>query len=208
MKMTKSSSGRSLQSALLVIARGALPAVVMVVLLGTASVAMASGGELDVGQALRKVLIHAINFAIFVAIVVYFGRRPIMDFLANRRLGISRELEESQRIKDEAEAKSTELQNRLRSFDREVQDMLDRVATECDTEKTHALEAADEAARGILQTSERTIREETDKARHDLRQEAVDAAVTLAEQVLTQSINDEDQRRLLGGYMDRIAEEP
>ncbi len=184
------------------------PVVVAVLVLGAASVAMASGGELDVGHALKNVFIHAVNFVLFLGVIFYFARRPIKDFLANRRLGISRELEESQRIKDEAEAKSLDLQNRLRSFDREVQDMLDRVATECDAEKTRALEGAEEAATGILKTSERTIREETEKARHELRQEAVDSAVTLAEQVLIKTVTDEDQRRLMGGYMDRIAEEP
>lgn len=173
-------------------------------------VAAASGDdhELDMAVVWHHIFIHVVNFVIFVGIIVYFVRRPLMDYLANRKLNIATELDESRRLKTEAEDKYTEIQDRLAAFDAELDAMIERVRKECVVERERAIKDAEAAAEAIARTTQRTIAEETEKARHDLRMEAVEAAVVLAERVLRDAVGDEDQRRLASSYLESITEEP
>jgi len=111
-------------------------AAVAVVTLAVAGIASAGGGhEMDVNEELGKVFVHAVNFVIYVGLLVYFLRRPLADFLANRRLAVSSQLDESERLKTEAQSRFDELDSRISAFDQEIKDMLARVKTECELER-------------------------------------------------------------------------
>lgn len=167
--------------------------------------AAASGGhELTVGEQLRRVLTHFINFVIFVGLLVYFVRRPLKDFLANRRLTISQQLDESRDMMTAAQTRSDEIEERLAAFGDELEEMLQRVREECTTERQRAIENAGRAAVALKETAERGVGKELDKAKHDLRTETVELAMDLAEQVLRSQVNAEDHRRLTGEYFERI----
>jgi F-type H+-transporting ATPase subunit b len=184
---------------------GPWAAAVTVVL--AAGTAWASGDTMEPGEIIRKIIVHAINFTLYVGILVYFLRRPLKDFLANRRLGIKKELEESHRLKTDAQARHGEIQHRIGGFDQEVEEVLADVRHHCEVEADRAVLRAEEAAETIQRVAQRTISEETEKARHDLRAETVDLAVQMAREALINAVSAEDQRRLADGYMARIAED-
>jgi len=169
--------------------------------------AWASGETMEPGELVRRIIVHAINFLIYVGILVYFLRRPLRDFLANRRLGVRKELEESHRLKTEAQARHEEIQRRIAGFDQEVEEMLADVRHHCEVEAARAASRAEEAAETIQRVAERTITEETERARHDLRTETVELAVRMAREALVSAVSAEDQRRLADGYLARIAED-
>jgi len=58
-----------------------------------------------------------------------------------------------------------------------------------------------------MASAERGVAKELEKARHTLRAETVDLAMTLAEDVLRGSLNAADHGRLATDYFDRIAED-
>ena len=178
--------------------------------LSGATVALAAGAgghELDVGAELHKVLVHAVNLALFVGIVVYFARRPVKDFLANRSLAVAHELDEAHRLKSEAQQSSRSVEERLTTLDQQVGEMMDGVRRECEVEARRTAERAAEAAQQIEDAARRTVVEETEKARHDLRQETAELAVETAAELLARSVSDDDHRRIAASYMDRMAEE-
>jgi len=127
--------------------------------------------------------------------------------LANRRLAIKKELEESLRLKTEAQARYEELERKIAAFDDVVREMVDDVQKQCKVESERAERRARETAESIVATAERTIAEETEKARHDLRRETVDLAVTMAGEALRGAVSAADQQRLADGYLERIAED-
>ncbi len=173
-----------------------------------AGAAAASGGEpMEPGELAGKILIHAINFVIYVGILVYFLRRPMRDFVANRRLGIKKELEDSRRMRDEARERYDEVEARIAAFDQEVEAMVAEVRRQCEVESERAEARAEETAASIARVAERTIAEETEKARHDLRRETVDLAVAMAEEALVGAVTAADQRRLADGYLEQIGED-
>jgi F-type H+-transporting ATPase subunit b len=178
--------------------------------LAVAGVALASGAgghEMDVNEELGKVFVHAVNFVLFIGVLVYFLRRPLADFLANRRLAISSQLDESERLKTEAQTRFDELDARFAAFDQEISDMLARVKADCELERDKAIANANDGAEMLLAAAQRGVAKELEKARHGLRTETVELAMTLAEDVLRGSLSATDHGRLATDYFDRIAED-
>ena len=176
--------------------------------LAFAGVAFATGGhEMDVDKELGKVFVHAVNFVIFIGLLVYFLRRPLADFLANRRLSISSQLDESEQLKTAAQTRFDELDTRIEAFDQEIAGMLARVKADCEMERGKAIANANEAAEMLRAAAERGVGKELEKARHGLRAETVELALTLAEDVLRGSLGAADHGRLATEYFERIAED-
>jgi F-type H+-transporting ATPase subunit b len=181
-----------------------------IVALSLVTAASASGGgghELDVGEALRNVFIHLVNFLLFVGLLVYLLRRPLADFLGNRRLTISQQMAESRTAKEDAESSYSDLQTRIAAFDGELEAMLVKVRAECEVERERAVASAHQAAEALKQAAQRTTVKELEKARYELREWTIERAMTVAEDVLRAAVGLDDHRRLTAQYFERIAKD-
>lgn len=144
---------------------------------------------------------QAFNVAIFLAVLIWLARRPIGDALKNRALGVRKQIEEAQRQKEEAEARYAEIESRLVSLDRRVEDMRAEAEAEAVHEADRIRERGHQDAARIQETAERTIREETSRARHELRGEAAALAVQLARETLKRAVTPADQERLARDFL-------
>ena len=76
-----------------------------------------------------------INLLIFVALAVYFLRRPLSEKLQERREGIRRALMRAQEERDAAQAKLAEVEERLGRLDAEVEAMRVQARREAEEER-------------------------------------------------------------------------
>lgn len=152
----------------------------------------------------KDIFFHAFNILVLVGVIVYFVRRPLSDFLAARALKIRTEIRESQEERDQAIQRREEVEARLGSLEQEVAN----IATEAeDAAKRHQeslLQRAQQEAEHIAQMAERNIRDEVDRAKDNLRKEAIELAVDLAKNTLTESVSSDDQRRLARDILDAL----
>jgi len=178
-----------------------LPIVALMTINGVALAAGGGHGEETLQTVGSKIIFHAINLAILVGGLYWAASGMIKDALANRATNIAREIQEATQLRDEAQAKYDELLAKIENLSTLIQDM------ETDAERAASAEAAAIDARAerdvvLLQnTIERTIRDETQRARHSLRQEAVNLAVEMAQASLLSQVNTEDQTRLTGEFL-------
>lgn len=150
---------------------------------------------------------HLFNLILLLAVMGYFAKRPITDGMRNRAANVRKQLEEAAKLRDDARAEHERLDQRLAHFAEEVEKMKANAAAEAAAEEARLMERADEAARRIAETAQANIREETLRARLALRKEAVELAVTLAEQTLTGKVSADDQRRLARQFLDSLNED-
>lgn len=177
-----------------------VPLAALVMLNGVAFAAGGGHSESleDVGS---KIIFHAINLAILVGGLYWVANGMIRDALANRAANIAKEIQEATALRDEAQAKYDELMQKIENLSTLIQDM------ETEAERAASAEAAAIDARAerdvemLQNTIERTIRDETQRARHALRQEAVTLAVEMAQATLQSQVNTEDQTRLTGEFL-------
>lgn len=179
-------------------------AAVFLVCLGS-GVAQASGAEHASDEnALKDVLFQALNLAILLGVLFYFGRKPISEFFASRRVGIATELTEAADLLRQAEERNTELQRRLSDLDAEVDGIRDEAGRRAELEAARILADARAAADRIQHDAKAAVAQELRRAQDTLRDEAADLAIELAAQKLSEQVADADRDRLVDEFITRI----
>ncbi|MDP2307227.1 MAG: ATP synthase F0 subunit B [Pseudomonadota bacterium] len=153
------------------------------------------------------ITLQAVNVLLFGALLVWLARGPVQDALKNRALAVSKQLEDSARLKAAAAATNADIEARLLSLDRRVEEMKAEAALEADREARKIEERAQADAARIQETAERTIREESTRARNELRGEAARLAVALARETLKRSVTPDDQDRLAREFLAAVEKE-
>ncbi|MEN8182578.1 MAG: F0F1 ATP synthase subunit B [Myxococcota bacterium] len=187
--------------------RRSLPVVLALVL---ASAAHASGGDSreDELEVVFDMVWHAVNLALLVGVIVYFGRRPIQAYFAERRDGIRQSLESSTRLLEEAEARLAEWQGRLDRLDGEIEEIRTATHRLAEAERERILADARASAERVRQDAAAAVDQEVRRARAVLREEAADLSVDLAERMLRDQVRDEDRTRLLDEFVERVGRAP
>ncbi len=171
-------------------------------------VVFASGGghEVESGVLMKDFLYRIFNFAIVVAILVYFLTKPIKKGLAGRREGIEKALAEAKKAKEEAEAKFAEYDRKLARATEEIAEISDSIRREGELEKIKIIDSAKQMAVKIEQDAEKAAELEVAKAKTELQREAVQLAVGIAEDLLKKNFTKDDDTRLIDEYMQKVGE--
>jgi len=173
-----------------------------------AGVAFASGDahHVDSGVLLKDFLYRVLNFGLVVALLVYFLRKPLKKGLAGRSEEIEKALAAAKKAKEEAEAKFAEYDRKLAQATEEIAEISDAIRREGELEKQKIIANAKQLAIKIEQDAEKAAELEVAKARRELQQQAAALAVELAEQLLEQNFNKDDDARLIDEYMNKMGE--
>ena len=178
----------------------------LLVLAPVAAFASGDGGHADGGVVFKDFLYRCFNFALLVALLVYFLRKPIREGLTSRREGIEKTLADAEAAKEAAEAKYREYSEKLAKATEEIENITASIHREGELERDKILAAAKEMAVKIEQEAESKASGVVAKARTELREEAARLAVELAEDMLKKQVSADDQKRLVDEYMQKMGE--
>lgn len=165
--------------------------------------AHASGGAGDPAD-YNAIFYHAINFVLLISLLTFLLRSKIKDALANRSMRVKGDIDESNRLRKEAQQRFEDLESRLNGFESELESMKTNAASQAEAEHETMLARAEEDAVRIAESAQRSIRDETERARQALRQEVAELSVDLAREKLSQTVNADDQTRLAGDFIDKV----
>jgi len=168
--------------------------------------AAGDGHGVESGVLIKDFLYRVFNFAIVVAILVYFLTKPIKKGLAGRREEIEKTLAAAKQIQEEAEAKFAEYDRKLARATEEIAEISDSIRREGELEKIKIIESAKQMAVQIEQDAEKAAALEVAKARTELQREAVQLAVDVAEDLLKKNFTKDDDTRLIDEYMQKVGE--
>ena len=145
-----------------------------------------------------------INFFLLISLLTFLLRNKIKDALANRAARVRNDIDKSNRLRKEAQQKFEELESRLEAFEVELAKMKENAETEAQSEQQAILARAEEDAARIAESAQRSIRDETERARQALRREVAELSVDLAREKLSSSVTSDDQNRLAGDFIDTV----
>ena len=174
-------------------------------LLASTPVLAAGGGGQPEGWMLAN-LFHLFNLALFVGVVAFLTRKMIPEALKNRAARIEKELDESNRLRREAQARYDELEARLNRFEAEFDEMRADATRASEREVALIGERAENEVAQIKAGAEKAIRDEVNAARAALHQQAVSLALNVAEEQLRGRINAADQDRLARDLLGTVKE--
>ncbi len=164
--------------------------------------ALASGGG-EEGETMKFVW-EMINFLLLVGVLVYFFRKPVLQFFASRREEIGGELESAARILEEAEGRFGEWQQKMAEVDGELKKIRDRERQRAQQERSRIVADAERAAERIKADAVNAVERELRRAQAQLRDEASELAIELAATLLREQVVDADRDRLMDEFISRI----
>ncbi len=146
--------------------------------------------------------------AVFVLFLVasYFLFNPVREMLAKRQAKIKDELDSAQSDKEEAAALRVQYEEKLRSINKEAEEILsDARKRALENENKIVAEAKEEAAR-IVERARTEAELEKQKAADDVKREMVVIASMMAGKVVKASIDTTIQESLINETLKEIGE--
>ena len=159
----------------------------------------------DDWRPLFDLIMRWLNFAIIAFVLIKFGRKPIRDFLANRREEIDYQIKKYEQQKEAAAEKVQEAMKILDESTDRFEQIKKRILKDGERKKQHIIEKAQGESRMLLEGAQRKIQNQIVEARNLIRSEMIDSAIALAEKKLPDEITAADEQKLIEHYMDITA---
>ena len=147
------------------------------------------------------IIMKWVNFGILAFIFFKFARRPLKNFLSDKKNEISLQIrnleDEKNRLLQRVRETETELEeNALR-----LEELKERIVQSGERRKLEIIEDARQESRMIIESAKQKMEGRIIRARNRLRAEMVDAAAEMALEKLPGLVTDDDNRTLLEQFL-------
>ncbi|MDA8101226.1 MAG: ATP synthase F0 subunit B [Nitrospiraceae bacterium] len=145
-----------------------------------------------------------VNFLIIAGVIVYFMRKPAVDFFKNRSLEIEKAMKGSKEARDQAVAALAEMERKIRDLESETKALIADAQARGEKDKAALVEEGKRMSKEIQEQVKSAMEIEVAKAKADLAVEAAGLAVDLAEGKIKSSIGKQDHERIVKDYIANV----
>lgn len=180
-----------------------LTALLSVGLILFAGPAFAEGGE-EAG--FMTAIYHAINLALFIGLIVYFGGKGISRAMRGRSEAVGKDITDASKLHEEAQALLDEWQGKVGALEAERAQLLERYREEGEAERARLIAEGEAESQRIVRETERLMENELERAKAQIEAEIVDISIRLAEEQLRKKVGVAEQRQLTSNYLAGLEE--
>jgi F-type H+-transporting ATPase subunit b len=192
-------SGRFLMSA--------LPAILWTLLMTVPAFCSSAEGAVDHKAQLYDFMWRLLNFAVLLYILYKLAWKRLVNFFRNRREDIKTSLVETKDRRVEAEEKFKEYEVKLAKATDDIQGISEMIKEQGLAEKQKLIADAEKAAEKMKEDARARMDQEMKKAGSQLRTEAVELSIKVAEDILKRNVSQEDHEKMVKEYTDRMVKE-
>ena len=167
--------------------------------------ASAAGAEHHV-PTIGEVVLPAINFVIYAAVIYYFALPAVRNLLRSRREEIVTAIAQASAKKQQAEALVNEYRAKIAGVDQEVHAIQASRRAEAEREQAKMLSEAEAMAVKTREDARFLADREVIIAREMLREEVANQAETMARDLVRRNISAADQARLAQEFIQHIGQ--
>ncbi len=131
----------------------------------------------------------AVAFVVFVGLMAWTARKPMLDGLDARAERIKAELDEAQRLREEAQKTLAEYKRKQRDAAKEAEDMLANARHEAELLSKQAAEDLKATLRRRERAALEKIAQAETQAINDVRAQAVDIAMAATAKLLSENVD-------------------
>lgn len=178
----------------------------MLLVLATAAVASASGGEGGhvLHEDMMTTMFRVVNFIIFIAIIWKFAGKTIANTFGGRRKNIETQLAELEDRKQAAEKRLAEVEQSIANIATEREEIVADFTKQGETMKAAIIENAHAAAARIKEQAEMTAANERTAALKSIRAEVAELVIDAAEKALAGKLSTEEHNKLINDYLTKV----
>lgn len=169
---------------------------------GRAAAQLSAEGEAALFQVnLFWVIVSALNFIVFFALIWTFAFKPVSRMLDERRDRIEQGLKDAEQARRDRENAEAERVATLAEARKEANDILARAQRLAQETRDADIAATREELERMRERATNDIEAEKQRAIGELRGEVADLALAAASRVVGESMTDERQRRLVNEFL-------
>lgn len=184
-----------------------LIATIIALALAMPAVAFAAEGGGEGGGSWLMLLFFAINFALFVIVLVYFARPAVRSFFSSRASGIRSNLDRLRAALNEAQDYANRTAAKMARLEEEAAQLVRELDAETAFQVARIREGAAAAAQRVRHDTELTTSAVADAAQRRVRERLAAAAANVARELIARSFEASDQGRLVDSFMEKLREE-
>ncbi len=147
-----------------------------------------------------------VNFAILVAGLIFFLRKPIGTLLHDRHHEIKTNVDESERQRAEATNLLEEQKKRLAALEEETQKILAQARQDGEKEKKAIIERAHRLAEKMVEDTQKETAREKERAKQEIQYEVVSQATNEARALLKEQAGAKEHERFTEQLIAKIEE--
>jgi F-type H+-transporting ATPase subunit b len=167
--------------------------------------ASAAGAEHH-APTIGEVVLPAINFIIYAAVLYYFALPAVRNLLRSRREEISATIAQASAKKQQAETLVNEYRAKIARIDQEVQSIQSARRADAEREQAQMLGEAEAMAVKVREDARFLADREVSIAREKVREELASQAETMARELVQRNISPADQGRLAQEFIQHIGQ--
>ncbi len=172
---------------------------------GREVVQLATEGEAALFQVnLFWVIVSALNFILFFALIWTFAFKPVSRMLADRSDRIEQGLKDAEQARRDRESAEAERVATLAEARQEANDILARAQRVAQETRDADVAATREELERMRVRAANEIEAEKQRAMTELRGEVADLALAAASRVLGESLTGDHQRRLVSEFIESV----
>lgn len=153
---------------------------------------------------IRQVATQILGFLIMLWILRTFAWGRVMGVLEARRQKIAGEFAEADRRKADAEQLRVRYEQELRTIDAQARQKLQEAVADGQRVAGEIKSQAQSDAAARLERAQDEIQREREKAKEILKEQMIALSMRGAEKILRQKLDDAQQRRLVGEFIDEV----
>lgn len=157
------------------------------------------GGE-EHGSGWLATIAKIFNFAVLVAVLVYFLKSPLATYLASRISRVREDLVAAAAMREEASRRLADIQAKLQSLPSEIDALKVRGTEEIAAERQRIQQAAEAERQRLLEQTRREIEMRYRVARRQILEQTATLAVSIASERIKRTMTPDDQARLVDRY--------
>jgi len=174
----------------------------LVSLFASTALAAAEGGSSP--WTTSMLLWRVVNTVALLAVLVYFLKKPLVNFFKERKTKIEKDLADAVEQRQRAEELIREYQSKLAGMEQELQKMRGELQKAAEGESLKVISNAEKMASAIIESAKIAAEQEVRKAKIALKDEAVTLAVEMAESLIREKISDDDRKKIVEDYLVKV----
>jgi F-type H+-transporting ATPase subunit b len=147
------------------------------------------------------------NFIIFLAVLNYFLKKPLTEYLAGRSATIRNDLVEAAQLRSTATRQLATIEQKLHALPGELAALRSRGSEEITAEEQRIAAAAAADRERLLEQTRREIDLQVRLAKKEILEHAADLSVQLATDRIKKEVTPADQDRLVDRYLSQVKEQ-
>lgn len=145
-----------------------------------------------------------INFLVLAGFLIFVTRKPLKSFIADRSDVIRQNVEESERLQQEALTMLKNYEDKLSKLDNEIKSMMEAARAEGEKEKKEILARADRMSAQIIENAKNMAQRELLKQKDSLQRELMSKVIAEALETLKKKASEKDHQQFTAQFITQM----